>query len=94
MVHQTMIEWSSPAEGFARGLGDCIILQNTLGCYSCNPQFLVMLTESGELRTVDQNCLALYGNPSDGRYGIESELIKKWREELESKKETISRTNI
>lgn len=84
MTHQTMIEWTSPAECYVKGLGDCLILQNTLGCYSCNPQFLVMILLTGELRTIDQNNLALYGNPSAGQK-LESDLIKQWKLEDESK---------
>jgi hypothetical protein len=81
-----MIEWSSPADCYVKGLGECMILQNTLGCYSCNPQFLVLILSTGELRTCDQNSVALYGNPSTG-LPLESDLIKKWKLEDESKKQ-------
>jgi hypothetical protein len=65
MVMQTMIELANPFDAYARKLGDCLVLFLIAGSVSCNPQFIVRIKKSGDLRTVDQNDLKVYGNPGD-----------------------------
>lgn len=47
-------------------LVDAVVLFLIAGSIHSNPQFIVKLYNTGLLRTVDQNDLRVYGNPSNG----------------------------
>jgi hypothetical protein len=47
------------------------------GSVTSNPQFIVKFYHSGDVRTVDQNDLKIYGNPSAGESLI-PEIPKDW----------------
>jgi len=66
MIVQTVHEIVNPFDGFARELGDCLVMFMITGSVTSNPQFIVRVYDSGIVRTVDQNDLILYGNPTAG----------------------------
>jgi hypothetical protein len=66
MITQTIHEIHNPMDGYVRKLGHCLFLFMIAGSVSSNPQFIVRFYHTGEIRTVDQNDLKLYGNPSAG----------------------------
>jgi hypothetical protein len=47
-------------------LGYGMALFMIVGSVHSNPQFIVRFYNTGELRTVDQNDLVVYGNPTAG----------------------------
>jgi hypothetical protein len=49
-----------------RELGYGVALFLITGSIHSNPQFIVRFYNTGELRTVDQNDLRVYGNPTAG----------------------------
>tara|TARA_R110002126_G_scaffold116164_7_gene255477 strand:- start:197 stop:382 length:186 start_codon:yes stop_codon:yes gene_type:complete len=49
-----------------RELGYGVALFMITGSIHSNPQFIVRFYNTGELRTVDQNDLRVYGNPTAG----------------------------
>jgi len=66
MTQQTMMELANPFDAFAKHIGYVLVKYMTIGSSSSNPQFLVKVYHSGDLRTVDQNDLKEYGNPAAG----------------------------
>ena len=48
------------------GLGYGVALFLIAGSIHSNPQFIVKFYQTGELRTIDQNDILVYGNPSAG----------------------------
>lgn len=66
MIVQTMHEIVNPFDVYVRKLGPGLALFLTAGSVHSNPQFIVRLYNSGSIRTVDQNDLILYGNPTAG----------------------------
>jgi hypothetical protein len=63
-----MLELINPFDAYARQLGECTVLMViAAGSIHSNPQFLVRIHKNGFLRTVDQNDLQLYGNPTAGQ---------------------------
>lgn len=63
---QTIHEIQNPFDAYAKHLGYCLVMFLIAGSSTSNPQFIVKLYHSGDLRTVDQNDLKLYGNPAAG----------------------------
>ena len=66
-----------------RKLGHCLVFIHDHGSVKPNPQFIVRFYHTGEIRTVDQNDLKLYGNPSAGE-----SLTPQIPDDLEGKEET------
>ena len=66
MIVQTIHEILNPFDVEVRELGYGVAMFIIAGSIHSNPQFIVKLYHTGELRTVDQNDLRLYGNPSAG----------------------------
>jgi hypothetical protein len=66
MMTQTIHEVHNPFDAYAKGLGHCLVMFMIAGSCTSNPQFVVRIYHTGELRTVDQNDLRLYGNPAAG----------------------------
>jgi hypothetical protein len=66
MIVQTVHEIVNPFDAYARELGDCLVMFMITGSVTSNPQFIVRIYNSGIIRTVDQNDLVLYGNPTAG----------------------------
>ncbi len=65
-MNQTILEISNPFDGYARKLGYCLVLFLIAGSVNSNPQFIVRIYHSGDIRTVDQNDIKTYGNPTAG----------------------------
>lgn len=63
MTHQTILELSNPLDGFAKHLGYCMAMYLIMPSSLSNPQFIVRIYGSGDVRVVDQNDIKLYGNP-------------------------------
>lgn len=63
---QTIHEIEDRFDGYAKGLGDCTVYFLFSGSSTCNPQFMVRIHTSGDMRMVDQNDLKVYGNPQYG----------------------------
>jgi len=66
MIIQTIHEILNPFDVEVRELGYGVALFMIAGSIHSNPQFIVRFYHTGELRTVDQNDLRVYGNPSAG----------------------------
>lgn len=66
MIVQTVHELVNPFDAYARELGHCLVMFMIVGSVHSNPQFIVRIYDSGIVRTVDQNDLILYGNPTTG----------------------------
>lgn len=65
MIVQTIHEILNPFDVEVKDLGYGVALFMIAGSIHSNPQFIVRFYHSGELRTVDQNDLRVYGNPSN-----------------------------
>lgn len=66
MITQTIHEIHNPFDGYVRHLGECLVMFLISGSVTSNPQFIVRIYSNGLVRTVDQNDLIIYGNPSCG----------------------------
>ena len=66
MIVQTIHEILNPFDVEVRELGHGVALFMIAGSIHSNPQFIVRFYHTGELRTVDQNDLKVYGNPTAG----------------------------
>ena len=66
MITQTIHEIHNPFDAYARQLGECLVMFMFGGSVTSNPQFVVRIYETGMIRTVDQNDLIIYGNPTAG----------------------------
>jgi hypothetical protein len=66
MIVQTVHEILNPFDVEVRELGYGVALFLITGTIHSNPQFIVRFYHTGELRTVDQNDLRVYGNPTAG----------------------------
>lgn len=66
MIVQTVHEILNPFDVEVKDLGHGVALFMIVGSIHSNPQFIVRLYNTGMLRTVDQNDLQVYGNPSTG----------------------------
>ena len=66
MIVQTVHEILNPFDVEVRELGYGVALFIITGSIHSNHQFIVRFSHTGELRTVDQNDLRVYGNPTAG----------------------------
>ncbi len=66
MIVQTIHEILNPFDVNVNGLGYGVALFMIAGSIHSNPQFVVRFYHTGELRTVDQNDIIVYGNPTAG----------------------------
>jgi len=66
MIVQTVHEILNPFDVEVRELGHGVALFLITGSIHSNPQFIVRFYHTGQLRTVDQNDLRVYGNPTAG----------------------------
>ena len=66
MIVQTVHEILNPFDVDVKDLGYGVALFLITGSIHSNPQFIVRFYNTGILRTVDQNDLRVYGNPSAG----------------------------
>lgn len=66
MIVQTIHEILNPFDVEVKELGYGVALFLIAGSIHSNPQFIVKFYHTGQLRTVDQNDIAVYGNPSNG----------------------------
>jgi hypothetical protein len=65
MIVQTIHEILNPFD-VETPLGYGVVLFMIAGSIHSNPQFVVRLYETGKVRTVDQNDILIYGNPTTG----------------------------
>jgi hypothetical protein len=63
---QTIHEILNPFDVEVKDLGYGVAIFMIAGSIHSNPQFVVKFYHTGLLRTVDQNDIKLYGNPSNG----------------------------
>jgi len=66
MIVQTIHEILNPFDVEVVELGYGVVLFMIAGSIHSNPQFVVLFYHTGELRTVDQNDIRVYGNPTTG----------------------------
>lgn len=64
MIVQTIHEILNPFDVEVRELGHGVALFMIAGSIHSNPQFIVRFYHTGKLRTVDQNDIKVYGNPT------------------------------
>jgi hypothetical protein len=62
---QTIREIENPFD-VETPLGYGVVLFMIAGSIHSNPQFIIKLYNTGEVRTVDQNDIKIYGNPTAG----------------------------
>tara|TARA_R110000868_G_scaffold304243_1_gene564779 strand:- start:1269 stop:1523 length:255 start_codon:yes stop_codon:yes gene_type:complete len=77
MITQIIHEINNPFDVYVKELGHSLALFLIAGSVSSNPQFIVKVYHTGELRTIDQNDLRMYGNPSAGEKLV-PEVPKEW----------------
>jgi len=65
MIIQTIHEILNPFD-VETPLGYGVAIFMIAGSIHSNPQFIVKLYETGEVRTIDQNDIKIYGNPTAG----------------------------
>ena len=65
MINQTIHEILNPFD-VDTPLGHGVALFMIAGSIHSNPQFIVRLYHSGIVRTIDQNDIKIYGNPTAG----------------------------
>lgn len=65
MIYQTIHEIMNPFD-VDTPLGYGVALFMISGSIHSNPQFIVRLYNSGQVRTIDQNDIKIYGNPTTG----------------------------
>jgi hypothetical protein len=65
MIIQTIHEILNPFD-VETPLGYGVAIFMIAGSIHSNPQFIVRLYNTGDVRTVDQNDIKIYGNPSTG----------------------------
>lgn len=66
MIVQTIHEILNPFDVEVKELGYGVALFLIAGSIHSNPQFIVRFYKTGILRTVDQNDIQVYGNPTAG----------------------------
>lgn len=66
MITQTIHEIHNPFDVYVRKMGHGMAMFLISGSVTSNPQFIVKFYHSGDVRTVDQNDIKIYGNPSAG----------------------------
>jgi len=66
MIVQTIHEILNPFDVEVTSLGYGVALFMIAGSIHSNPQFIVRFYNTGILRTVDQNDIKVYGNPTTG----------------------------
>jgi hypothetical protein len=65
---QTIHEIENPFDVEVKNLGYGVALFLIAGSVHSNPQFIIKFYHTGILRTVDQNDILIYGNPSNGEH--------------------------
>lgn len=66
MIVQTIHEILNPFDVEVTGIGYGVAMFMIAGSIHSNPQFVVKFYRTGILRTVDQNDIKVYGNPTAG----------------------------
>lgn len=65
MTQQTMLELANPFDVHTP-LGHGIAMFLIAGSYAANPQFIVKLYDSGQIKSFDSNDVLMYGSPTYG----------------------------
>lgn len=66
MIVQTIHEILNPFDVYEKKHGHGVALFMIAGSIHSNPQFIIKFYNTGILRTVDQNDIVVYGNPTAG----------------------------
>lgn len=66
MIVQTIHEIVNPFDVIVKELGHGVALFLIAGSIHSNPQFIVRFYHTGIVRTVDQNDILIFGNPTAG----------------------------
>lgn len=61
-MQQTILELANPFDAYVRKAGPCLVLFLITATYSTSSHFIVKLYSTGELRTVDQQDLRVFGD--------------------------------
>lgn len=78
MTIQTIHEIVNPFDVYVRKLGTGVAIFMIGGSIHSNPQFMVRFYDTGLVRTVDQNDLVIYGNPTAGE-NITPKIPDEWK---------------
>lgn len=78
MITQTIHEIHNPFDVYVKQLGQGVAMFLISGSITSNPQFIVKFYHTGDVRTVDQNDLKIYGNPTAGET-LEPEIPELWK---------------
>jgi len=81
MITQTIHELHNPFDAYVKGLGDCLVMFMISGSVTSNPQFVVRIYHTGLIRTVDQNDLIVYGNPTTGE-SLTPPIPEEWKPKI------------
>lgn len=87
MIVQTIHEILNPFDVYVKELGHGVAMFMIAGSITSNPQFMVKFYHTGDIRTVDQNDIKIYGNPTAGEKLI-PEIPEEWKankKEIEEK---------
>lgn len=79
---QTIHEIENPFD-VVTPLGYGVALFLISGSIHSNPQFIVRIYNSGDIRTIDQNDIKIYGNPTTGESLTPKESITDTKKEIE-----------
>jgi hypothetical protein len=82
MIVQTIHEIVNPFDVYEKKHGYGVVLFMIAGSIHSNPQFIVKFYKTGILRTVDQNDLVVYGNPTAGEK-LNPECIQVTKQDVE-----------
>jgi hypothetical protein len=77
MMQQTLLEINSPFDVHCP-LGYGVALFLVAGSFTSNPQFIVKLYNTGEVKSVDTNDIRIYGSPSYGE-ALKPEIPNGWK---------------
>jgi len=78
MIVQTIHEILNPFDVYVKELGHGVAMFMIAGSITSNPQFMVKFYHTGDIRTVDQNDIKIYGNPTAGEKLI-PEIPEEWK---------------
>lgn len=86
---QTVHEIQDRFDVYVRKLGHSLVMFLFTGSTTANPSFVVMVYETGQLRTVDQNDILVYGNPGNPNSPFIPDIPDGWEPDNSSDKKTL-----
>ena len=93
MIVQTIHEILNPFD-VETPLGYGVAIFMIAGSIHSNPQFIIRLYDTGDIRTIDQNDVKIYGNPTTGEPLIPTnqQFIKGLKNHFGPKKTNLSKS--